>query len=1102
MRAKGQWMTRGVFAFVAAAMALTGCRCGDTVKKQQGEISIVYDEMGVTKTSTMGGTYDFGTVPMGKVEHLKLTVKNTGGGSLFLDSLTKVSGDAVNISMAGPEMANVVFELPDFVGNSNEIVSNDVKTFDITFDSPTDETQTKVDHQVILTLKATNTQPDPNSVQITIKGTSVSGECNLPKELDFGAVSRGDTFSSANFDPPQISITNTRPIDSMGFVGDITSSSGDDKAFSFSPDSPKGSFTIPTMQTRKVTISFTPTEIKDYLALVKMTAADGCPEVVVKLVGSGVDSVLTWAPNPLDFGYITPGLTAPGKLTFSNMGLKPVALTNFVTTPNPSDFKIMDTMATVPPATRDANNNLVAGTVDVNLTFKPTLLGPRTAGLKFDTDLPKQPSGIAQLKGYGGGPNINVKPNPVDFGRIAFFAGSPTPAVRKMTIQNIGTSPQPPDVKANLHLGMSGTGSQFWSITPMNADSTAAEICVGGYNNGVCDGTLPATGPGSYDQNTGIPAIGTAALLDVPITIIPATGTTAGIAKDWMITIFSNDPDQPSYTVEVTATSLQLPPCNYTITPLNLNFGLISPPSYKDLSFTITNNGTGSGDICLISSVDMAAGSDTTFSLPAGPQYDQELQPGQSKNILVRAWPQGQVPTTIQNINGTVALTVSSQLAPNPTVTLSATLAQSCLSIVPSDLNFGTVQKDCSSATRTFTIYNTCTSSVTIQSYSMVSPAGEPAGGPDCPGTSACPEFVAVSTAGIAPNTTIAPGNSPVTFSIKYHPINYGPDNGAFLIKVTQNGSTVDYIVTLEGNGDTMGLNTDTFKQDTKPKADILLVVDNSGSMSDKQQALSQNFASFIQYAQAANVDYQLGVTSTDMDDPTQSGHLLCTPKIMTPNTPNVESTFSACVNLGINGSGLEHHFDPALAALTAPLITSDNAGFLRADAVLAVVSVSDADDQSVQPVSYYVNNLLNIKGIQRANMFTWNAVAPLQQQAPAGCTYDGTGNTAPRDTSMVQQTNGVIEEICTPDWAKSLQEIGKNAFGYRTTFFLTATPDLTGGKVITVSIDGTPLASTDSRGATVWSFDATANAVNFQPLFVPEPGQTLTITYYVACIP
>ena len=173
---------------------------------------------------------------------------------------------------------------------------------------------------------------------------------------------------------------------------------------------------------------------------------------------------------------------------------------------------------------------------------------------------------------------------------------------------------------------------------------------------------------------------------------------------------------------------------------------------------------------------------------------------------------------------------------------------------------------------------------------------------------------------------------------------------------------------------------------------------------------------------------------------------------------------------------------------------------------MLAVVSVSDADDQSPSPVSYYVNNLLNIKGVQHANAFSWNAIAPLSYTGPdpsTNCIYDDPAwNGAARDRSMVQQTNGVEEEICNPDWAKALQQIGKNAFGYRTNFYLTATPDQTNGKVISVSIDGVDLPSVDSRGANVWTYDPAGTAVDFQPLFVPEPGQTLTITYYVQCIP
>jgi hypothetical protein len=36
--------------------------------------------------------------------------------------------------------------------------------------------------------------------------------------------------------------------------------------------------------------------------------------------------------------------------------------------------------------------------------------------------------------------------------------------------------------------------------------------------------------------------------------------------------------------------------------------------------------------------------------------------------------------------------------------------------------------------------------------------------------------------------------------------------------------------------------------------------------------------------------------------------------------------------------------------------------------------------------------------------------------------------------------------------------------------------------------------------GATVWTYDAVANSVNFDTLYVPEPGRTLTVEYFVTC--
>ena len=42
----------------------------------------------------------------------------------------------------------------------------------------------------------------------------------------------------------------------------------------------------------------------------------------------------------------------------------------------------------------------------------------------------------------------------------------------------------------------------------------------------------------------------------------------------------------------------------------------------------------------------------------------------------------------------------------------------------------------------------------------------------------------------------------------------------------------------------------------------------------------------------------------------------------------------------------------------------------------------------------------------------------------------------------------------------------------------------------------------TDAAGATVWTYDPVGNSLNFEPAYVPGPGQTITITYTVACFP
>jgi hypothetical protein len=329
---------------------------------------------------------------------------------------------------------------------------------------------------------------------------------------------------------------------------------------------------------------------------------------------------------------------------------------------------------------------------------------------------------------------------------------------------------------------------------------------------------------------------------------------------------------------------------------------------------------------------------------------------------------------------------------------------------------------------------------------------------------------------------------------VKYRPIDMGADTGAVAIQATQNATSVTYVVALQGKGDNAGIHTDVFVQDAKPKADILFNIDNSCSMYDEQQSLATNFGSFIKYANSAQVDYNIAVTTTDMTATGAQGRFVFgaghPEKILKPTTVDVENKFKAKVSLGTNGSATELCFEPLLRALTAPLVNADNAGFLRNEAALAMVCVMDEPDQSPHSATYYLNAFLNIKGYNRKTMFTFNAIHGFT----AGCSYDD-GSIA----YMVNQTNGVKENICTPDWAKTLEKLGQIAFGFRTNFFLTSTPDLVAGPIV-VTIDGNPVPQVDSRGATVWVYDSVATSVNFEPMYVPEPGQTMSITYHTTC--
>lgn len=199
---------------------------------------------------------------------------------------------------------------------------------------------------------------------------------------------------------------------------------------------------------------------------------------------------------------------------------------------------------------------------------------------------------------------------------------------------------------------------------------------------------------------------------------------------------------------------------------------------------------------------------------------------------------------------------------------------------------------------------------------------------------------------------------------------------------------------------------------DVEKKVDVLLIIDNSGSMGEEQANLAANFAPFIERLELAGTDYRIAITTTDVGGPGSNcvaptggelqlsscldrpatfefagesqyeaacvaqcdlgdddlailptavesdGELVARPWIESyngidnlPDAVEPLEAFQCFAPQGISGCGWESPLEAMSRALTNMADpTQPEYGFLRPDALLAILVVTDEVDCSFNP--------------------------------------------------------------------------------------------------------------------------------------------------------
>lgn len=302
-------------------------------------------------------------------------------------------------------------------------------------------------------------------------------------------------------------------------------------------------------------------------------------------------------------------------------------------------------------------------------------------------------------------------------------------------------------------------------------------------------------------------------------------------------------------------------------------------------------------------------------------------------------------------------------------------------------------------------------------------------------------------------------------------------------------------------------------------KVDVLFVVDNSGTMEPKQNLLKTEFASFANVFINKDFDYHIAVVTTDTTGElgkfqgTSPGGGLPVVKVIDKNTSSPVSYFSANIGVGIGGA-TSAQAKPLYAinlSMSPTLRASDNAGFLRSDAHLAVVIVSDADDSDsvtegvgTAEVLTFLQNLKPDKFdvITRTykKNFTVSAVAVNDvNEAACQVQYDYTGDSVvdpvpyengDKYKTLINATNGSLASICATNFSSGLTQISQRIAEAITEIPLAREPD---ESTIQITFNGVLVANDSTNG---WTYSSSGTKVVFHGTAIPSDNTTIGINY------
>jgi hypothetical protein len=278
-------------------------------------------------------------------------------------------------------------------------------------------------------------------------------------------------------------------------------------------------------------------------------------------------------------------------------------------------------------------------------------------------------------------------------------------------------------------------------------------------------------------------------------------------------------------------------------------------------------------------------------------------------------------------------------------------------------------------------------------------------------------------------------------------------------------------------------------------KVDIVFIVDDSESMQYPQQNLLAALPGMVSKLLSSKLDLHIAVTSTSVGGANPSGgRFIGNPKYFTSGTANLGSALTSRLNLGTGGRDREAGIESLFMVMSPNYSNGEAAGFYRDDALLAIIEITNEDDNSgLGSATDYINA---IDGVRRpfANgdrSWVFNVIGILDNN-PSCATNPGQHYIERADTliAMTDATKGQKESICSNDYTNAVSNIRARIVQILSDFKLSRVPNLS---TVRVYQNGALVPRSNVNG---WDYISAGNLIRFYGTWLPAADAKIQVDF------